>query len=250
MNDLKWLLSSDQHIPYHNKRYIDLYFQVQKWFQPDVVDILGDLDDANACSRFSDGKPDEVLNASALYAVDVQNFFKDTRDISPDAQIHFATGNHEMRYDDYIDKKAPALKGLITPEVLWKTDTYGVTLSYYNNPPVHRFGDVYAHHGMAISQHAGESVRKDIENFGVSIIRGHSHRQGTYFKTFDLTGQEWRGYELGHLTDIRSEGMAYAQQKNWQAGFGIAHIVSGYPHIQLIKIKDYECVVDGHVFRA
>ena len=40
-------------------------------------------------------------------------------------------------------------------------------------------------------------------------------------------------------------------QKNWPAGFAVAHVVNGYPHIQLIQItRDYTCVVDGKTFTA
>jgi hypothetical protein len=64
-----------------------------------------------------------------------------------------------------------------------------------------------------------------------------------------LSGQELRGYEIGHLCDENQ--MDYSIQKNWQAGFAIAHVVDGYPHMQLIQItRDYTCVVDGKVFRA
>ncbi len=45
-NDLKWMLSSDQQFPYQDDKMIELWFKVMKWFKPDVVDYLGDTDDA------------------------------------------------------------------------------------------------------------------------------------------------------------------------------------------------------------
>lgn len=135
----RWLLASDFHVPYNSKRGTELFFKIQKWFQPDFIDILGDLDDACPVSRFSDNTPTEVTDAVYTYAPLVQQFFADLRANSKDASIHYATGNHEARYDDYISKKAPALAGLITPDLLWHTDRHGVELSYYNNPPCERF---------------------------------------------------------------------------------------------------------------
>ena len=251
MNDSIWLIGSDFHIPYENKRYMDLWWRVQKWMNPDVIDILGDLDDACPVSRYADGKPAEVIGAAATYAPLVQDFFKELRGNSPDAQIHFATGNHEARYDDYIDRKAPAISGLITPELLWKTDTYGIELSYYNNPPVHRFGDIYVHHGPYALKNSGESVRKVIDEYQVSAIVGHSHRQASVFKTYELINEVRRGYELGHMTDITSPGMGYTALHDWQPGFAVATIVNDYPHIDLVQISpDYKCVVFGKVFSA
>ena len=254
-NDLKWLLGSDFHIPYDNPRYMDLWWQVQKHFNPDVVDILGDYDDNSACSRYSDGKPDEIFNMVSKHTPLVKDFFKKLRENSPDRQIHVATGNHEIRYDDYIDKKAPALKGIITPELLWGSDTYGLELSYYNNPPVRRFGDTFVHHGIYAVKGSGNSVYKLMEEYGVSCVVGHSHRQSQVFRTYELKGEVRTGVELGHLTDVNSSGMGYDTLHEWQAGFAVAYIENGVtPHFQLVTIREsshgFSCYVDGHRFDA
>lgn len=252
-NDLKWQIGSDFHIPYDNPRYVDLWFRVQKWFNPDVVDLLGDIDDACPVSRYADGKPPEVIEASVTYAPLVQEFFRKNRENCTGSQIHFATGNHEQRYDDYIDRKAVALKGLITPELLWKTDTHGIELSYYNNPPVHRFGDIYVHHGPYALKGSGNSVQKVMDEYGVSCVVGHSHRQAMIFKTYKLRNEIRRGIELGHLTDVYSSGMGYDSLHDWQPGFAVAHIEnSETPHFQLVSIYEsshgFSCYVDGHRF--
>ena len=250
MSDFKWMLASDFHIPFHNKRWLDMWFDVVRHTKPDVVDILGDLDDACPVSRFAEGTPAEIEGAVVTYAPLVRKFFEDLREILPDAQIHFATGNHEKRYDDYIDKKAPALSGLITPDLLWGTDNSGIELSYYSNPPVHRFGDIFVHHGPYAVNKGGESVRKVLDDFNVSAVVGHSHRQAFVAKTYPLAERELRGFELGHMTDIHSSGMGYDMKHDWQAGFGFAHVVDDYPHIELIGIHDSTCIVDGKVFRG
>ena len=247
-NDLKWLIGSDFHIPYEDPVAMSIWWQVMEWFKPDVIDILGDLDDNSACSRYSDGTADEVINATAMYSEFVKQFFAKTREMNPNAQIHFATGNHEQRFDAYIDKKAKAFKGLITPELLWETDTHGIDLSYYDKPPVHRFGDIWVHHGLHALTESGASVRKMVDDFGVSCIVGHCHRAGSYFKTYKLRNETLRGYELGHMTDVTSAGMSYDTKHNWQQGFAIAHIVNDHPHVQLISISDGVAVVDGKVF--
>lgn len=250
-NDHKAVFVSDVHIPYHDKRKLDLFFKVLKWFKPNSVDLVGDIDDACATSRWSDGTAEEALAALPTYIHLVHNFFDDIRKALPDADIHFHSGNHDIRHFDYIEKKAPAFHGLITPESLWKISDYGMVYHAYTAPPVKRFGDLYVHHGMSISKHAAESVRNDIDTFGVSLIRGHSHRLGSYYKTYELTGQKLRGWEIGHMTDINSEGMAYTNSKNWQSGFAIAHVYKDYPLVSLIEITDdYKAMVDGKLFSA
>lgn len=257
-NDLKWMLGSDFHIPWTHPRYMELWWKVMKWYKPDVIDYLGDIDDQSCVSRWSAGTPDEILGAISTYSDTVKEFYKQTRDLNPNAQLFNALGNHDIRIWDYIDKKAPALvgenykSGLITPETLWGLDNLGYEYIHYNDRPAHRFGDMYAHHGISISKHAGESVRNDIETFLVSMIRGHSHRMGEYNKTLELRNETLRGYEIGHMTDINSSGMSYTNNHNWQPGFAVATIENGvYPHIQLIHISpDFTCYVNGKKFSA
>jgi predicted phosphodiesterase len=248
-NDLKLMWGSDFHIPYQNDKYVKLWFQVMKWFKPDVVDYLGDIDDQSCFSRFSDGTPDEVLGRVATYSESVKEFYTKTREMRPDSELFVALGNHDIRVFDYVDKKAPAFKDMITPEVMWGLDSLGYDYIHYGDLPKHRYGDIYVHHGMSISKHSGESVRNDVNEMGVSIIRGHSHRLGSYFKTHELRGETWRGYEIGHMTDVTSSGMAYTTSHNWQPGFAVGLVHDGQVHVQLVEIlPDNSCWVSGKRF--
>lgn len=269
-NDLKWMLCSDQQIPYHDPRAIELFFKVMKAWKPDVVDVLGDTDDQACYSRFTEGRSAEfsalhkvgdgadILPLAQSEAQGAKDFYTQIRNTAKrGAELFTALGNHDVRVFDYFDKKLVEYLGAITPNSLWGLDDLGYSYIYYGDKPKQRYGDIYVHHGVAISQNAGESVRKDVENFGVSIIRGHSHRAGSFYKTFELTGSTLRGWEIGHMSDETSDGMGYTNMHNWQKGFAVATIESGssvtkdgwYPHVQFIEITpDYTCVVDGKKF--
>jgi hypothetical protein len=107
---------------------------------------------------------------------------------------------------------------------------------------------MYVHHGQAISKHAGGSVQADMDSWGVSLIRGHSHRIGSYRKTFELTGRSLEGYEIGHLMDIKQAD--YSNQRNWQQGFIYGFISETDHHLTLVQIKDNVCYVDGKRFQS
>lgn len=271
MTSLKWQLGSDFHFPYHDERYVSLWFKVMKWYKPDVVDYLGDISDQDCYSRYSDGRTNEFLNAvqnveltGTLPIVIEQeklsrDFYTETRRMLPNAEIFSALGNHDIRVFEYADKKMPAILEQITPEALWDFKNLGIDYIYYSDLPKHRYGDIHVHHGVSISKHSGDSVQADIESFGVSIVRGHSHRLGAFFKTYEMRNEILRGYEIGHNTDIKSPGMAYTNVKNWQPGFMVGHIESGstvtqdgyWPHLQLVHVSpDYTCVIDGKKFSA
>jgi hypothetical protein len=275
-NDLKWMLSSDQQYPYQDKRTVELWFKVMRWFKPDVVDYVGDQSDQFCFSRWSEGRPAEfleqikkaqkedapdpveqmILAASQEEEKPVKEFYEQTRKILKNAELFVALGNHDIRAFDYFEKKIPDMAAQITPESLWGLDSLGYGYIYYNQRPKHRFGDIYVHHGVSISKHGGESVRNDVDNFGVSLVRGHSHRLASFSRSYPLRnegrGETTRGYELGHMMDIHHEGASYDNVHNWQQGFAIAHIENGnYPHIQLIQVSpDYTCFVDGKKFSA
>lgn len=254
-NDLKWLFCSDVHFPYHDKRSVGLWMKVLKWWKPDAVDLLGDIDDADSTSRWATGW-EATMSIMDGGVTDTKNFLSDIHAIVPDADKHFFDGNHGWyRHEKYLLKNAPAMTGLIDPEVMYGSKEANFAFHKYEEPPLKRYGDIYCHHGDSISKHAGESVRNDVLNWGVSLMRGHSHRLGNYNITYPITGQALRGFEIGNLADHRL--MDYDRSPNWQHGFAIGHVDKSSDgvekaHIQLVEIhhdeNGYVCYVDGKKF--
>jgi hypothetical protein len=287
-NDLKWMLSSDQQFPYHDPRVIDLWFQVMKWYKPDVVDILGDTDDQFCYSTYAAGRPAEFIAAHKefLKAEETEestplpppilplmqsdegtkmsrDFYGQCKDTAKrGAELFTALGNHDIRVFNYVETKLPDYIDQVTPEALWGLDSMGWDYIYYDDLPKHRYGDIHVHHGFSVDT-VGNSARKDALNFGVSIVRGHSHRAGLWQREYELRnqgqGELMRAWEIGHMCDEKSEGMKYADVHNWQKGFMIGTIESGvirmpdgyYPHLQFIEVtKDYTCYVGNRKFSA
>lgn len=248
-NDLKWLLFSDLHLPAHDKRALDILWRTIDMWEPDVVDIVGDLDDQSCFSRFTQGTPEEILNSYADYAKLSKEFLTDLRGALPDAEIVFHLGNHDIRYESYIEGKAPAFRDFINEETLWGVDTLGIQTYHYNDPPVHRYGDLFVHHGPYAYQDSGSSVKKALDSFHVSCLVGHSHRQAYVPQSYPLAQQQdLRGWEIGHLADIEHKDMNYDYKHNWQQGFAVARIDQrNYPHVNLVGInRDYTAFVEGH----
>lgn len=250
-NDVKWLFCSDVHFPYHDRRSVELWLKVLKWFKPQAVDLLGDIDDADSTSRWAEGyeATKSILEGGVT---DTKNFLTDIHAIVPDADKHFFDGNHGWyRHEKYLLKNAPAVAGIIDPRTLYGATENNFSWHQYEEPPTRRYGDIYCHHGESISKHSAESVRNDVLNWGVSLMRGHSHRLGNYNITYPITGQALRGFEIGNL--CQSSLMDYDRSPNWQQGFAIAHVekvgsLDETAHIQLIEIHDHTCFVDGRKF--
>ncbi len=251
----RWLLVSDLHIPKHNERLLRLLFEVIQGWKPNAIDLVGDIDDAEGTSRWADGSIDESANPIHKDAEVLREFSGQLRRYAPDADIHWHDGNHGWtRHNSYIKTKAKALDGLITPDFLYDLTSNGIIWHSYQDPPVLRLGGIHVHHGVSISKHGGQSVKSDMDDWNISLIRGHSHRQASYRKSVvfanesGLVTQDLEGYEIGHMCDVSK--MDYSQIFNWQPGFAIAHVYEGRAFVQLVPVHDNSCVVDGKLYRA
>lgn len=249
MEHLKWSTLSDVHFPKHDPRTVELYLKVMKWWQPDAIDLAGDIDDAECSGRWVEGTPAESVSIQSGAGL-VKTFLEEVSSVCKKAEDkHYHGGNHDFyRHKKYLLKNAPNTLDYITPDILYGLNNSGFQWHDYELPPVERLGGIFVHHGESISKHSAESVRNDMGNYMVSLIRGHSHRVGSYYVDYPLAGLSLEGYEIGHMSI--PELHTYQTTHNWQQAFCNAHVIDGVAHIEIIRIKDHTCVVDGKIFKT
>lgn len=252
MTEQRYLACSDIQFPLHDERSVALWMKVLKGFKPHLIDLVGDLDDSDSTSRWAVG-PEKLISVDDAGAKLTRDFLIDIRKAAPKGDIHLFDGNHGWtRHKKFIMENAPQFIDNITPNMLYGHEDIGVEFHYYTDLPFNRFNDMYVHHGNAVSKHSGESVKADIDAWGVSLIRGHSHRLGDYHKTYEITGKRLEGYEIGHMM---KESLAdYSNQRNWQQGFLAGFISGGQHYLELIPIKEgpegKTCFVAGKKYVA
>lgn len=266
MSTMRWAFVGDLQLPWENKRAVALWFKIMKAWRPDVIDIVGDISDQLEYSRFSDGTTDEFIKQIAkrdegweLNLLDhiqagekpARDFYTTLRKQHKNAEIHLSRGNHDDRIIKYVDRKMPDFLPSITAENLWGLDTLGISSTLYEDRPVLRHGGIHVHHGETTTT-TGLAVKNDIENYNISLVRGHDHRGGVVYKSYPLSNTTLQGMGTGHLCDPNAYGLRYAISPSWELGFGIAHVDdNGYAHLQFIPITpDYIAVVDGKVFQG
>lgn len=259
---MKWALVGDLQIPYEDERAVSLWFKCMKAWKPDAIDLIGDIDDQLEYSSYSDGTTDEFFNQLKKQegieplpfikknADGARRFYTKVRKQHKDADIHVSLGNHDVRIYKYIDKKAPELVDQMTPNFLWGLDDLGMTWRLYHEKPHMRFADTYVHHGVTTST-TGPTILRDIESYGVSLIRGHSHKAQVAYKTYPMTQKTLHGMECGHMSDVTSYGLRYADNPTWQLGFGLAQVEGNDIQLQFVPITpDYTCWIDGKRFEG
>ena len=259
---MKWAFVGDLQLPYEDKRAVALWFKIMKWWKPEAIDIVGDIDDQLEYSSFSDGTTDEFFaqlkkqeDSSPLAFIKknadgAKRFYEAVRKQHPNADIHASLGNHDIRIFKYIDKKSPDFNDSVTPNTLWGLDDQGISWRQYSDKPFERHGGIYVHHGVTVTT-TGLAVRSNIEEYDVSLVRGHDHRGGVVYKSYPLSGRVLQGMGCGHMCDPDAYGLQYTVNPSWELGFGIAHVVNGHAHLQFIPITpEYTCVLDGKVFQG
>jgi hypothetical protein len=270
----KWAFVGDLQMPYQDDRAVALWFQVMKAWKPDAIDVVGDIDDLLPMSRFADGGTDEFLSdlrstkqgddesdkafrkrvSPVPFVMELtkpaRDFYTTIRRQHRKADIHASCGNHEQRLPDYMDKKFPEYKADIGYEKVYSFDKLGISWSDYQDKPLMRFADIHVHHGT--TARAGTlAVKGDIDEFDISLVRGHDHRGGVVYKSYPLSSRRLVGMGTGHMCDPAKYGLRYTINPSWELGFGIGYIVDGVPQLQFVPItRDYSCVVDGKVFRG
>jgi predicted phosphodiesterase len=233
------VLLSDQHAPYHDQ---DLHRAVLQWLEenkPERGILLGDILDFSDISRH---RFDPAWCATTQECVDsAYQLALDYVQASPDTEWELCEGNHEARLRnmliDYVRDLHGLRPGITEGEIpgheayglinLLRLDELGIRYrggrGTYEHTKIQINKYLGAVHGDKATKGAGTSVSKTLEQYGHSIIQGHSHRQAIMHKTtYDIDGHPTvlLGSEIGCLCQLEG-GLGYTINSDWQQGFGV-----------------------------
>lgn len=239
------VIANDFHIPYHDERALALFFAFLRKEKPDWVILNGDFVDFWQISSFDKtpraGKElqEEIKDARAI--------LRKLRRTLPKARITWIEGNHEFRLRKYLIAHAPELYGLPSLSI---PDLFGLKQLHIEYVPCQdgasrfvdtfmKVGEVYVGHFAKSAKHGGYAAKALVEEKGVSVIQGHTHRLGAHGRT-TVDGRVLLGVE--NLSMCARE-TSYASHPNWQLGFTALYLDSRSGRVQW-----YPVVIGRHGF--
>ena len=225
------MITNDWQIGWEDKEVINkLFFPFVEWLKPEGFIWNGDITDFYALSEFSKNP----LSSDTIESerIQTQEYMKRIKGYKFIKERHWLGGNHEDRFRRYIWKNAKGL-GMdadITLAQLFETQKYGFTYQKYG--AILQLGKLDVTHGTIVRQHSGWSGKAHYDKRGGSVLIGHTHRMGVYYRT-NAKGVH-AAYENGCLCQLNPE---YVQDPDWQQGWSVVHVGDdGYFSVQQIPV--------------
>lgn len=231
----------DCHLPFHHPANFQLMVRALRIFMPDVIVVLGDLHDFYAVNAHGK-RPDR--NGLLLKEVEMSRpFLRQIEDINPDAKLIYIEGNHEYRFERYIESQASSLFGITDVRRILALDKW-VWVPYKKS---YRLGRVHLTHDTGTA--GRNAARTSMDAFQGSAVIGHTHRMEMSFMG-NADGPAAVGAMFGWLGDpVHADYMHEVQaRRNWVQGFGIGWMrSSGVVHMMPCPIVDGAVVIDGRI---
>ena len=222
-----YVVLNDIQIPFQDKQVLNLVLDFVDDLRPHGVVLNGDVVDCYELSEFDknplqDAGLDREIRESAWLMDRLAHSTKER---------WWLGGNHEDRLRRALWKspKFGKVRALQFPS-LFNLKQYGFKWKPYGG--VLALGKLLVTHGSMVNKHSGWTARSHFEKYGNSVLVGHTHRLGVYYRT-NARGVH-ASYENGCLCKLTPE---YVQYPDWQQGFSVVHVdEGGFFSVQLIPI--------------
>ena len=222
-----WAVLSDIQIPYQDRRVLAGVVDFIKWLKPYGIILNGDIVDMEPFSTFDKDPRAHRIQKEIDEAI---KLMQDLRE-SGAKELYWLGGNHEDRLRRYIWRCAAALPvDAVDFPTMFKIAENGFVWKPYGRKV--RLGKLIVTHGDIVRAHSAYSAKAMFEKYGSSVLFGHTHRKGAYWRTDD--NGDHISCESGCLC---KRDMSYTLDPNWQQGFSVVHVgAGGLFNIQMITI--------------
>lgn len=230
------LVISDLHIPYHNVEALCLAFDYGKKENVDTIIINGDLLDFYQLSRFHKDprrrKASEELEAARDFLKILRNTFKK-------ANIYYLLGNHDVRYQIWLESKAVELLGCEEFELgtLLRLGELGIQL--IDDKTLIKAGKLIITHGHLVIRGVFAPVnaaRGAYMRAKQSILIGHTHKISEHTET-NMDQDITTTWSAGCLCELSPDYNPFAN--GYAHGFAHVKITDGNGRFSVKNLRIY-----------
>jgi hypothetical protein len=236
------LITNDWQIPFQDTKVIEgLFFPFLNWLKPDHFIWNGDIIDNYNLSEFSKNP----LNKPTLIqeATQTRTYMARISKVKSIKRKDWLWGNHEDRLRRYMWQHAGRLQLGIedTFESIFACKDYG--FNSYPYGAVVALGSLDITHGNVVRQHSGWSAKAHFDKRGGSVLIGHTHRMGSYYRT-NAKGVHV-SFENGCLCSLTPE---WVQDPDWQQGWSVVKVApNGSFLVQQVPVINRQRIMYGNM---
>lgn len=228
-------IMSDVHVPFHSMSALTC---VIKYFREEKIDCLimnGDIFDFYSISRHEKEKD---LRDFAKEIEMGRNFLQKVRDLFPTIPIYYKMGNHEARWQKYLNEQAEEFAALheMQFEQFFRLDK--LNMIYIPDWQGIELADLLILHGQELMAGGMNPSQSTFNKTFCNTLIGHVHRTTSTIKK-DGFKNFIHSYSTGCLTQLSPKYYPFAQH-NW--GAALVNILDGKTKVNNFVIKDGKIV--------
>ena len=224
-------IMSDIHVPFHSMSALTCAIKHLREEQIDCLILNGDIMDFYAISRHEKEKD---LRDFAKEIEMGRNFLQKIRDLFPMIPIYYKMGNHENRWQRYLNDQAEEFAQLheMQFEQFFRLDKLGMI--YVPDWQGIELANLLILHGHEIMAGGMNPSQSTFNKTFCDTLIGHVHRTTNTIKKNGFK-EYFHTYSTGCLTQLSPKYYPFAQHNN---GFAVVDIENGKTKVSNIIIKD------------
>jgi predicted phosphodiesterase len=228
-------IMSDIHVPFHSMSALTCAIKHLREEQIDCLILNGDIMDFYAISRHEKEKD---LRDFAKEIEMGRNFLQKIRDLFPLIPIYYKMGNHENRWQRYLNEQAEEFAQLheMQFEQFFRLDKLAMT--FVPDWQGIEVGNLLVLHGHEIMAGGMNPSQSTFNKTFCNTLIGHVHRTTSTIKKNGFK-EYFHSYSTGCLTQLSPKYYPFAQHNN---GFAVVDIENGKTKVSNIMIKDGKIV--------
>lgn len=200
----RWAVVGDTQCPFHDPAAVELASQIIAEFEPDHIVYNGDMIDFWSLSRHMNKRHEVLKSLSLQDEIDITIQIQDKLSKgAPEAKRHQIDGNHEDRLETFLGTGTPSILGSLKSlhmEEVFQYEKRGFASYHPYGEGIWITDNLFTYHGNYVGTLPGDSVKKEIQAMGASVIMNHVHRVANL--RFKQGNSEHRGIENGCLCQI------------------------------------------------